>query len=145
MGGYRTLHLDDIPTLGFEPGILPARKPVRSHLGVAAFGANAFVGERTGDVVIERHDELPESGAAAHQELYLVLGGSARFTVDGDSFDAAKGAIVFVEDHALVREAVALEPRTVVFAVGAPSGVPFEPSPREARADEIARRRAADP
>ncbi len=133
MAGYRTLHLDDIPTVRFDqdPG-LPDWKPVRRHLGVEAFGTNAYVGEEPGDVVIERHDELPEDGEPAHEELYLVLGGSARFTVDGETFDVPRGGIVFLSDPALVREAVAVEAQTVVFAVGAPTGAPFTPSDWEA-------------
>ena len=107
--GYRTLHLDDIPTVRFDEGDIPAWKPVRRELGISAFGTNAYVGD-TGDVVVEPHDELDETGEGdrGHQEIYLVLDGSARFTVDGDDFDVAKGGIVFLEDPALPRKAVAL-------------------------------------
>ena len=88
MAGYRTLHLDDIPTVRFaDDAALPNWKPVRHTLGIEAFGTNAYVGEQPGDVVIERHDELPDAGEQPHQELYLVLGGSARFTVDGETFE----------------------------------------------------------
>ena len=58
-------------------------------------------------------------GEQAHQELYLVLQGRARFTVDGSPFDVDAGGIVFIDDPKLVREAVAALPQTVVFAVGA--------------------------
>ena len=57
-----------------------------------------------------------------------MLDGAARFTVDGDDFDVPKGGIVFLEDPALQRQAVALEAGTVVFAVGAPPGEAFVPS-----------------
>ena len=129
--GYRTLHLDDIPTIRFDDEAdIPAWKPVRRELGVSAFGANAYVADAAGDIVVEPHDELPDPGQEypGHQEIYLVLDGSARFTVDGDEFDVAKGGIVFLEDPALQRQAVALEPGTVVFAVGAPPGEVFVPS-----------------
>jgi hypothetical protein len=141
MSGYRTLHLDDVPTVRFpQDDALPDWKPVRRHLGVGAFGTNAFVAERAGEVVIERHDELPgEEDAAGHEELYLVVGGAARFTVGDDVFDVPTGGIVHLEDPALVREAVALEPGTVVFAVGAARGEAFVPSAWE---DEFLRRAA---
>ena len=75
---------------------------------------------------------LPRDGdPAGHQEIYLVLDGAARFTVDGETFDVRKGGIVFLEDPALRRQAVALEAGTVVFAVGGPAGEVFVPSPWE--------------
>jgi len=141
--GYRTLHLDDIATVRFDgEADIPSWKPVRRELGISAFGTNAYVGD-TGDVVVEPHDELDETGEGdrGHQEIYLVLDGSARFTVDGDDFDVAKGGIVFLEDPALPREAVALEPGTIVFAVGAAPGEVFVPSAWE---DEFLRRGTRD-
>lgn len=132
MSGYRTLHLDDIPTVRFDEPDMPAWKPVRHHLGVEAFGTNAYVGEQPGDVVIERHDERRDDGAGEHEELYLVVGGAARFIVDGEAFDVPAGGLVHLSDPALVREATAIEPQTVVFAVGAPRGEAFVPSAWEA-------------
>ena len=133
--GYRTLHLDDIPTVRFQDEPIPDWKPVRHELGVQAFGTNAYVAPAAGDLVVEPHDELPGDGAdgPAHQEIYLVLDGAARFTVDGETFDVPKGGIVFLEDPALQREAVALEAGTVVFAVGGPVGEAFVPSSWEDR------------
>ena len=141
--GYRTLHLDDIPTVRFDDTDIPAWKPVRRELGISAFGTNAYVAENAGDVVVEPHDELDEAdeGDRGHQEIYLVLDGSARFTVYGDDFDVTKGGIVFLEDPALQRQAVALEPGTVVFAVGAPPGEVFVPSAWE---DDFLRRGKRD-
>jgi hypothetical protein len=143
MSGYRTLRLEDVPTVRFpQDDALPDWKPVRHHLGVEAFGTNAFVAARAGDVVIERHDELPDApGAGGHEELYLVVGGAARFSVGEDVFDVPTGGMVHLEDPALVREAVALEPDTVVFAVGAARGEAFVPSAWE---DEALRRAADD-
>ena len=103
---------------------------MRRELGVQAFGTNAYVAPNAGDIVIEPHDELPREGQPepGHQEIYLVLDGSARFTVDGETFDVPKGGIVFLEDPALHRKAVALEDGTVVFAVGGPADTAFVPS-----------------
>jgi hypothetical protein len=131
--GYRTLHLDDIETVRVPDPAVPAWKPVRRTLGIQAFGTNAYVAPAAGDVVVEPHDELPRDGGLepGHQEIYLVLDGAARFTVGGETFDVAKGGIVFLEDPALHRQAVALEAGTVVFAVGGPAGEVFVPSPWE--------------
>ena len=44
--GYRTLHLDDIPTVRFDDDAdIPAWKPVRRELGISAFGTNAYVAD----------------------------------------------------------------------------------------------------
>ena len=133
MAGYRRLHLDEIPTVRFDDEALPDWKPVRRTLDVDAFGTNAYVGADVGDVVIERHDELPDDGEVAHHELYLVIGGRARFTVDGQTFEVEPGGIVYIDDPVLMREAVAAEPQTVVFAVGSPPGQAFTPSEWEDR------------
>ena len=117
----------------FDEAELPSWKPVRRHLGIEAFGTNAYVAAEAGEVVIERHDELPDPGQPAHQELYLVLAGRARFTVDGSSFDVDPGGIVFIDDPQLMREATAIEPQTVVFAVGGPPEAVFVPSEWEER------------
>jgi hypothetical protein len=127
--GFVTAHLDDVPTLSFESDAEPDWKPLRHHLGVAAFGVNAWVAAAAGDQAIERHDEAPEEGGTnGHEELYVVLRGAARFTVDGEEIAAPAGTLVFVADPALVREAVATAPDTIVLAVGAARGVAFEPS-----------------
>ena len=51
--------------------------PVREHLGMQAFGVNAFT---TGDdgTLINEHDEA----GSGQQELYLVLDGQATFEID---------------------------------------------------------------
>jgi quercetin dioxygenase-like cupin family protein len=132
--GHRILHLDDIATIRFEDDAQPDWKPVRHELGVQAFGTNAFVADREGEVVIEEHDELPDADDdAGHEELYLVLAGAARFRIGGEETDVRTGGIVHIDDPALVRSAVALEPGTVVFAVGASPGEAFTPSPWEER------------
>ena len=131
--GVVTAHLDDVPTLSFESAAMPDWKPLRHHLGVGAFGVNAWVAARAGDQAIERHDEKPEPGDTnGHEELYVVLTGAARFTVGGEEIDARAGTLVFVADPALVREAVATAPGTTVLSIGAARGAAFEPSDWEA-------------
>jgi hypothetical protein len=132
--GVATAHLDDVPTLPFGTDAEPDWKPLRHHLGVGAFGVNAWVAPRAGDPAVERHDEAPADGEGpGHEELYVVMRGAARFTVDGREIDAPAGTLVFVSDPALTREAVATADDTVVLTVGAARGVAFEPSDWEAR------------
>ncbi len=100
--------------------------PVRHHLGIRAFGTNGYVGHAAGDLVIEPHDE------DEHEELYVVLHGAARFTVDGEAFDAPAGTLVLVTPPSH-REAHALEPGTTILVVGGTPGQAFEVSEWEER------------
>ncbi|HEY3020820.1 MAG TPA: tetratricopeptide repeat protein [Solirubrobacteraceae bacterium] len=52
--------------------------------------------------------------------------GSARFTLDGETFDAPAGTYVFVADPSVHRHAVAAEPGTTVLSFGGPAT--FTPS-----------------
>lgn len=132
MAGYRRLALDDIATVRFSDPDVPSWKPVRRELGAMAFGTNAYVGD-AGELVIERHDELPDGDEPAHQELYLVLAGRARFQVGGEQFELGPGELVFIDDPALVRTAHAVADGTVIFTVGGPVGAPFSVSEWEER------------
>jgi mannose-6-phosphate isomerase-like protein (cupin superfamily) len=116
----RVVHLDDIEAIP-GPGTLTWH-PVRAHLGLRAFGTNAYTGD-VGDDVVEPHDENPD---LAHEELYFVARGRATFTLDGETFDAPTGTYVFVPDPATHRHAVAQEPGTTVLSFGGPAT--FEPS-----------------
>src|SRR3954453_12327525 len=132
--GYVTTNLDAIAPIVFESDDEPDWRPLRHELGIGAFGVNAWVARGPGDQAIERHDEAPaEGGANGHEELYVVVSGAARFTVDGEAFDAPAGTLVFVSDPELTREAVATAPDTTVLVVGAARGVAFEPSDWEVR------------
>lgn len=127
--GYRVTHLDEIDTVRFPGEPLPDWKPLRRALGITAFGTNAYVAEREGDLAIERHDELAEDDdPGGSEEIYVVVRGAERFTLDGTTVDLPHGGVVAVRDPALVREAVALEPGTLVLVVGGRPGVAFTPS-----------------
>jgi hypothetical protein len=66
--GWQVAHLDEIePVVEADPGEQELR-PVRHHLGVAAFGVNAWVAREAGDLVIEEHTE------DEHEELYITFG-----------------------------------------------------------------------
>ena len=65
--------------------------PVREHLGIKAFGINAFTpGEDA--LLINEHDE----SGSGQEELYIVLDGTATFELDGETVDAPAGTMVFV-------------------------------------------------
>ena len=117
--GYRRTTLSELPS---QPTDLVEAgwKPVRHHFGIEAFGVNGYVANAAGQLVIEEHAE----GEGGFQELYVVLAGVARFTVDGDSFDAPAGTLVYV-DPETERVAWANEPDTAVLAVGAVEGQAF--------------------
>jgi len=101
--------------------------PVRRKLGIRAFGMNAYSAEGVGRQVIEEHDETG-GGAGGHEEVYVVVAGRATFTLDGDTLDAPAGTLLFVSDPNVRRQAVAEEESTLVLAIGADPGVPYEPS-----------------
>jgi hypothetical protein len=88
--------------------------PIRDHFGVGAFGINAWTGADAGGVIIGEHTE----DATGHEELYFVLEGHARFTVDGDEIDAPQGTLVFVPDPTSRRGAVATDSGSIVLAIG---------------------------
>jgi mannose-6-phosphate isomerase-like protein (cupin superfamily) len=120
----RVVHLDELEAIP-GPGTLTWH-PVRAHLGLRAFGCNAYSAQRVGDDVVEPHTESAEY---AHEELYFVARGRATFTLDGEAFDAPEGTYVFVPDTATHRHAVAAEPQTTVLSFGGPPT--FTPSPWE--------------
>ena len=101
-------------------------RPVRHHLDIKAFGTNAYIGEKPGDLVVEPHDEDED------EELYVVLTGAARFTIDGETVDAPQGTLVLVTPPSH-REAHATWPNTTILAVGAVPGRAFTVSDWEKR------------
>jgi hypothetical protein len=115
------VHLDELESVP-GPGSLTWH-PVRSRLGVRAFGCNAYTAGEVGRDVVEPHTEDP---LLAHEELYFVAAGRATFTIDGNSYDAPAGTYVFIPDPASHRHAVAAEAGTTVLSFGGPST--FEPS-----------------
>jgi tetratricopeptide (TPR) repeat protein len=96
---------------------------VRRHFGIRAFGTNAYTPGSTGQIV-EEHTE----GINQHEELYLVLRGRVRFTVDGHDHELGPGQLVHVSDPSLRRSGVALTDDAAVLAVGGKPGEPHEVS-----------------
>ena len=65
--------------------------PIREHLGIHAFGINAYTPGEDGTLISE-HDET----GSGQEELYIVLDGKATFEIDGQTVDAPAGTFVFV-------------------------------------------------
>jgi quercetin dioxygenase-like cupin family protein len=128
--------LEDIPLV--DDGRVPMRT-VRHHLGIQAFGINAFVSRGVGEAVINDHDEAD----TGDEELYLVLSGHAVFTVDGEEVDAREGTLLLVEPQAK-RGAVAKAAGTTILAVGAVPGKAYSPSGWELQAAAMVEFRAGD-
>jgi hypothetical protein len=125
MKGWESLHVDELETVPLFHGIL--WRPIRSRFGIRAFGVNAYEAKRSGQQVIEAHDES-SGGAGGHEELYVVLRGRATFTIGAESMNAPAGTLVFIRDPTLKRVAVADEAGTLVLAVGGEPGRAFEVS-----------------
>jgi tetratricopeptide (TPR) repeat protein len=126
---WEVVAIDDLDAIPVAEGLV--WRPVRRRLGVRAFGINAYTTEGVGGHVVEEHDELSPSGAGGHEEVYVVVRGRARFTVDGETVDAPVGPIVFIRDPALKRVAIAEEADTAVLAVGGEPGSAYRISPWE--------------
>lgn len=100
--------------------------PVRRILDVGAFGINAFRAARAGEAIIEEHVESP-----GQEEVYLVVRGGVRFTVDDQVVEGGPGQLVFVPDPRARRSGVAIEDESVVLAVGGWRDEPYHALPWE--------------
>jgi quercetin dioxygenase-like cupin family protein len=125
----RIRHIDDVEARVFG-GV--GYRLMRRELGIKAFGVNAFTADAGGEL-IEEHDESG-GNAGRHEELYVVLSGRARFTIDGSEHEARAGTFVFVPDPASERSATAIEDGTSAIAIGGRVGEPYEVSDWETEA-----------
>jgi quercetin dioxygenase-like cupin family protein len=116
---YGVVSLDELERYPAMSGA-PVLIPVRRRLNVRAFGVNCWTAP-VGASVIERHSE-PDGD----EELYVVVRGRVCFTVDDETFEAGPAALVHVRPNT-VREAIAMEPETLVLAIGAKPGEAFAP------------------
>jgi tetratricopeptide (TPR) repeat protein len=118
---YKVAHIHEIGPVD-DPRVV--MRPVRGHLGITAFGVNAFSAAKAGDRVINPHaEDQPDDP----EELYVVVTGHARFEVGDDTIDAPQGTLVFVPPGPR-RTAVAEADGTTVLAIGATAGQAYEPS-----------------
>ena len=122
---YQVASFDELERIPVMHGL--EWRPVRRRFGIGAFGVNAYTAEKPGDWIVEEHTEE----RLGHEELYAVVRGRARFTLDGEEIDAPAGTLVFVSDPGVKRVAVAEEEGTTVLAVGGKPGEAFTASPWE--------------
>jgi hypothetical protein len=115
---------------------------LRRTLDIGAFGASAIYQAKAGEDVVGEHDELGP-GADKHEELYVVVQGSATFTLDGDEVDAPHGTVLFVQPGAK-RKAVATSDDTIVLAVGGRRGKAYRVPPGGELVDFFERYNAKD-
>ena len=85
---WQLARLDDIERRG---RMIPARE----HLGLHAFGVNAFTPDDNG-VLINEHDE----SGSGQEELYVVLDGHATFEIDGTTVEAPAGSFLSIGPEA---------------------------------------------
>ena len=107
---WQVARLDDIERRGRDI-------PVREHLGIHAFGINAFTPGEDGTLIGE-HDE----SGSGQEELYIVLDGNATFEVDGETFDAPAGTFVSVRPESRRKATGA----GTILAVGATPGEAYQ-------------------
>jgi mannose-6-phosphate isomerase-like protein (cupin superfamily) len=115
---YRVATIDELQDIAYRQDT--HMRPVRHHLGITAFGANAWTAANVGDRLMPEHEE--DEGS---EELYVVLCGRARFEIDGDTVEAPANTLVFVPPQAN-RTAFAEEPGTTVLAIGSTVGEAYE-------------------
>lgn len=111
-------HIDSLEAIEMPDGFV--WRPIRRHFGIRAFGVNGYTATGAGGMVVEEHTE----SSLGHEEIYLVVRGRARFTVDGNDHELGPGQLVFVREPTLKRAAVALDDDTFVLALGGKGGEP---------------------
>jgi hypothetical protein len=120
MSGYEILALDDLDKVPYR-GSGEVLRPLRRQLGFSPFGVNVWSADEAGDKLIPPHEE--DSG---HEELYIVVRGTARFTIGDETFDAPAGALIHVKPGTF-RTATAAEAATTILVAGAKEGEAFTP------------------
>jgi tetratricopeptide (TPR) repeat protein len=100
---------------------------LRRTLDIGAFGAGAVYQAKAGEDIVGEHDELGP-GAGAQEELYVVVQGSATFTLDSEEIEAPQGTVVFVKPGT-TRKAVTTSDETIVLAVGGKRGEAYRLPP----------------
>ena len=116
--GYEILALDDLDQVPYR-GSGEVLRPLRRRLGFRPFGVNVWSAEAAGDKLIPPHEE-----ASGHEELYVVVRGTASFTVGDETFDAPTGTLVHVPAGTF-RVAIAAEAGTMVLVAGGKAGEAF--------------------
>ena len=87
MSGWEVARLAELESLP-GPGTL-RWTPVRRHFGITAYGINAYTAGEAGQDVVEEHTEE----RLGHEELYVVVSGSATFVLDGEEVAVPAGSV----------------------------------------------------
>jgi mannose-6-phosphate isomerase-like protein (cupin superfamily) len=119
MSGYAVARLSEIDEVDYGQ---TAWRPVRHHLGITAFGVNAWTARAAGDRITADRDESEKE----NERLYVVQRGRAVLELDGERLDAPAGTVVFVRPGK-ERTVIAEEPGTTIIVVGASPGRAFTP------------------
>jgi quercetin dioxygenase-like cupin family protein len=122
---WTAAHLDSVEPVAWR-GTELRWHPIRAKLHTRVAGLAAYTAERAGQEVVEDHTESGDG--RGHDEVYVVLRGRARFTLDGEPLDAPAGTFLAVPPE-VRRHAVAVEAGTAVLAMGGPAT--FEPAASE--------------
>jgi uncharacterized cupin superfamily protein len=112
---YRVMHASDI-----EATSGGRKRPVRTALGVTAFGINQIT--LPAGTAGSLHDEAQ----TGQEELYLVLEGSGTMRVDGDEVELRPGVYVLVP-AGTERQLHAGDAGLGYLAIGAPPGRGYQP------------------
>jgi len=131
---FRVMRLDEVD--GYADDGRPRWHMIRTMLGIESFGINAWRATAAGQEIVGEHDELG-GGAGGHEELYLVLGGRATFTIDGERVAAPSGSLVYIKDPGARRSAIADESATTILVIGGRPGHAFTVSPWERSAEAL--------
>jgi quercetin dioxygenase-like cupin family protein len=121
---YAVTTIDALPSIDDE-GV--DWRPIQHYFQLTAFGINVYRAAEAGTQVIGDHDEA----AGDHEEVYVVLEGMVRFTVDEETFALERGALVVIPDPSVRRGAVAETAGASVLAVGNRRAERFESTWRQ--------------
>ena len=133
-GRYWVRRLDELPLVPTKDPDDFDWYPIQHHLGFGAFGVNGF-GGAAGTRLVAEHDET-QSG---QEELYVVIEGTARFVLDGESFQTSAVSLVAIPDPSVRRSAVAVEDGTLLLAIGASPGSDFASTWKQANFEQVPR------
>ncbi|HVO86364.1 MAG TPA: hypothetical protein VMT23_01350 [Candidatus Binatia bacterium] len=118
--GWKLADVHDIPPMAdsFSKGW----HSVRWFFDIKGFGVNA-VTRNKGDWLTKDHDEVK----TGQQELFVILEGAARFTLDGKKVVVPAGGMLAVEPQ-VVRRADSLKTPTTMLIIGSPKNKLYKPA-----------------
>lgn len=103
---------------------------IRRELDIGSFAVNAVQADAGKELMAGR--TTTGYGADRHEELLVVIGGAAKFTVDGQEIDGPTGTAVFVRDVEAKRAALATKDGTTLLVIGGRRGEAWRLTPGEA-------------